>query len=187
MTLPRPIYFILIFISCWCVYYLYGKGDPEILQIKPNIELPAFTGQGLLNTSYNESGLRNFDIRSNHLGYFAKSGDTIFDELELSLFREGDVKEWAVTADKGVLNDDNVLILWGNVLAKNLNPEASFDSITTEKLVIELLSKNFNTNEPVELVGRTFISNGNAMVGNFSQNTATLLKQVQSKYETKTR
>lgn len=186
MTLPRPIYLVLIFISCWCVYYLYGKSEPEILQVKPDIELPAFSGKDLLNTSYTEGGVRNFDIRSSYLDHFAKSGDTIFEKLELSVFREGHTKEWRVTADKGVLDDDNVLTLTGNVLAKNLNPEAGLDTITTEKLIIELISKDFNTDEPVALVGPTFISNGNAMVGNFGDNTATLLKQVQSIYETKT-
>jgi lipopolysaccharide export system protein LptC len=186
MTLPRPIYLVLIFISCWCVYYLYGKTDPEILQVKPNVELPAFSGKDLLNTSYAENGVRNFDIRSNFLDHFAKSGDTVFETLELSVYREGDVREWAITANKGVLNDDNVLTLTGNVLAKNLNPEAGFDSMTTEKLIIELVSKDFNTDEPVKLVGPTFISNGNAMVGNFGDNTATLFNQVQSIYETKT-
>jgi len=186
MTMPRPIYLLLFFVSCWSGYYLYDHNNKEVIQIKPDIELPIFSGRSLTNTSYNQDGIRNFEIKSKYLDHYSKSGDTIFEQLKLTVFRSGHTIEWAITANKGVMDEEYQLTLTGNVLVKNLLPDAGFDTLSTEELVIQLRDKDFHTNERVELVGPQFTTEGQAMKGNFDRNTATLFNRVQGKYETVT-
>ncbi|USD64995.1 LPS export ABC transporter periplasmic protein LptC [Vibrio sp. SCSIO 43136] len=185
MNMPRPIYLILLFASCWSLYYLYGYDNTQTMQVKPDTELPMFSGRNLVNTSYNQAGLRNFEIRSKYLDHYAKNGDTIFESLRLDVFREGQQVEWTISADRGVLDKEYKLHLTGKVTIKNLLPEAAFDTMNTESLVIQLENKDFYANQPVKLFGPQFTTTGNAMRGNFDRNDATLFEQVQGRYEIK--
>jgi lipopolysaccharide export system protein LptC len=186
MTLGRFPQLILFFIVCWSGYYLLVDSQSEVKQVTPDAELPIFTGRDVMNTTYNQSGVRNYRITSNYLDHYAKSGETIFENITLLIYREGDVVEWQVEADKGVLSDEQVLILSGDVIALNKLPNASFESLKTEKLEIELKSKDFKSDVQVTLLGPKFENIGQAMQGNLDSNNAVLYNQVHGIYETQT-
>ncbi|SDH31140.1 lipopolysaccharide export system protein LptC [Vibrio xiamenensis] len=186
MSLSRIGYVLLLFVVCWCGYYLIDRQDDYDVQVEPNSELPMFSGQNLINTSYNESGVRSYVITSNHLDHFAKSGDTVFAQPILKVYKEGQTQEWEVTADQGTLNKKHVLILQGHVKAKNLLPDSGFDTLTTQTLSIQLDNRDFWADNQVNLVGPQFETVGQAMKGNFADNNAVLYKHVQGRYETLT-
>jgi lipopolysaccharide export system protein LptC len=89
-------------------------------------------------------------------------------------------------ARRAVLDEDQTLTLYDNVIVKNLLPEASFDNMTMDKLVVELTSRDFHSESTVRLIGPLFETEGQAMKGNFDSNTATLFETVQGRYETLT-
>ncbi|MFB9137551.1 LPS export ABC transporter periplasmic protein LptC [Vibrio sp. AK197] len=186
MSLTRIGYVLLVFVVCWCGYYLIERQESYDQQVEPNSELPMFSGQNLTNTSYNEEGIRSYVITSEHLDHFAKSGDTVFAQPVLKVYKEGDIHEWEVTADEGVLDKDHVLTLKGNVKAKNLLPDSGFDTLTTIELSIQLDNRDFWADNQVTLVGPQFETVGQAMKGNFADNTAVLYEHVQGRYETLT-
>ncbi|MGF1712560.1 LPS export ABC transporter periplasmic protein LptC [Vibrio kagoshimensis] len=186
MTLPRIIYLILVFVCSWSTYYLYDKSQGHTIQVAPNLELPIFSGKNLDNITYNQQGIRSYEIESSHLEYFSKSGDTIFENPILSVFRDGHTIEWQVTARRAVMSEEQELTLYDNVAIKNLLPEASFDTMTTNKLAIELKNRDFRSETAVHMIGPLFETEGQAMEGNFDSNTATLLNTVQGRYETLT-
>ncbi len=186
MSLSRIGYVLLLFVVCWCGYYLIDRQSDYDLQVEPNSELPMFSGQKLVNTSYNEMGTRSYVITSDHLDHFAKSGDTVFAQPVLKVYKEGQTQEWQITADEGVLNKKHVLILQGNVKVKNLLADSGFDTLTTATLSIQLDNRDFWADSQVNLVGPQFETVGQAMKGNFADNTAVLYKHVQGRYETLT-
>ena len=138
MSFTRIIYLILIFIASWSTYYLYDKEQTSTIQVAPNLELPAFSGNSLNNISYDESGIRSYQVESTYLEHFSVVGDTHFQNPVLSVFREGHTIEWQVTADRAIMDKNQVVTFYDNVVAKNLLPEASFDTMTTDKMVVEL-------------------------------------------------
>ncbi|MBW3697470.1 LPS export ABC transporter periplasmic protein LptC [Vibrio sp. T187] len=186
MSLSRILYLILIFICTWSAYYLYDKESSHTVQVAPNLELPMFSGKKLDNITYNPDGIRSHQIESTHLDHYAKSGDTIFENPILSVFRDGHTIEWQVTARRAVMSEDQELTLYDNVVVKNLLPDASFDTMTTDKFIIELVSRDFRSDTPVHMIGPQFETEGQAMKGNFDSNTATLFNNVQGRYETLT-
>mgnify|MGYP001356955800 FL=1 len=186
MSLSRIIYAILLMIAAYSAYYLYGAGQVTAIQVTPDLELPALSGQNVDNTNYTESGVRNYRVVAQYLDHYAESGNTVFDYPVLFVYREGETKEWEITADRGILNKEQVLTLYDNVLAKNLLPDASFDTMATKKLFIKLDNRDFWADTPVLLVGPSFETKGNAMKGNFAENVATLFNKVQGRYETLT-
>lgn len=186
MTLSRIIYAILLMITVYSAYYLYGTSRITAIQVTPDLELPALSGQFVDNTSFTEKGVRSYRVTSQYLDHYAKSGDTVFEYPVLYIYRDGETQEWEVTADRGVLTKDQVLTLYDNVLAKNLLPDASFDTMATQKLFIKLDNRDFWADTAVMLLGPTFETKGNAMEGNFADNVATLYNKVQGRYETLT-
>lgn len=155
MSLPRIIYTLLIMIAAYATFYLYGTNKVTTIQVTPDLELPALSGQNVDNTNYAESGIRSYRVTSRYLDHYAKSGDTIFEFPVLFIYREGELEEWQVTAERGVLDKDQVLTLYSNVVAKNLLPDASFDTMTAEKLFIQLDTRNFWADTPE--IGRAHV------------------------------
>lgn len=186
MSLSRILYLVLIFVCSWSAYYLFDKEGGQTVQVAPNVELPMFSGTKLDNISYNQEGIRSHQIESSHLDHYSKSGDTIFENPILSVFRDGHTIEWQITARRAVMSEEQVLTLYDNVVVKNLLPGASFDTMVTDKFIIDLVSRDFHTETPVQMNGPQFKTEGQAMKGNFDSNTATLFDNVQGRYETLT-
>ncbi len=186
MSFSRIIYALLFLVSGYSLYYLYSEKAQEAVQVTPDMELPTLSGTNIENITYNEKGVRSYRVASKFLDHYAKSGNTVFEYPALSVFREGSVEEWRITADRGILDSEQVLTLHGNVLAKNLLPGASFDTMATDKLLIHLKNRDFQADSQVLLVGPRFETKGNKMKGNFGENTATLYEKVQGRYETLT-
>lgn len=186
MSLSRILYILLLFIASWSTYYLFDKSQGTTVQVAPNLELPMFSGKNLENISFNSEGIRSHSITSTNLDHYAKSGETIFENPKLSVFRDGETVEWIITARRAVLDEEQVLTLYDNVSVENLLPGASFKSMSTDELRIELISRNFQANNSVLLIGPQFKTEGQAMKGSFEHNNATLFNHVQGRYETLT-
>lgn len=186
MSFTRLCYVLLIFVIAWCTYYLVTPKSKDTIQVAPNTELPMFSGTGLENITYGDDGVRSYIISSNNLDYYAKSGETIFNNPTLMVYREGSVVEWKVTATRAVLDKNQTLTLYDKVLMQNLLPDAAFDTMATDKMVINLTNRDFKADQQVMLVGPQFETTGGAMQGNLKQHTATLTDKVQGRYETVT-
>ena len=183
MTLKHLFMAILLMISSWSGYYLYYEYTQNDSQIITDQQVPVFTGRNTSNNNYDESGVRNYQINAKALERFAKTGETNFTTPHLFVFKDGETKEWEIISDVGVLNKKHELYLSGNVIVKNLLPEAAFETMTTDSLTIELTTKDFMTEDVVNLVGPTFETTGVGMKGNFTSQQTTLLKNVQGIYE----
>lgn len=183
MSLSRIIYTLLVFIAAWSGYYLLENEHKADIQVAPNLELPSFSGETLTNTSYGIKGIRNYVITSTHLDYYAKSGNTIFEQPVLKVYQDGKIVEWKITAEKGILSSNKILTLYDNVVAHNLLADSSFDSMTTAKLSIDLVSRDFWTETKVHLQGPQFKTTGQSMKGNFADQNALLYNHVQGRYE----
>ena len=186
MSLSRVLYVLLFIVASWSLFYLLSKEQTFDIQVAPNQELPMFSGENIENISYNEKGIRSYIITSTHLDHFAKSGDTEFDFPVLKIYKEGVIQEWEITSDRAILDDDQVLTLYDNVLAKNLLDDSGFDTMSTDEMSIQLDNRDFWADNRVILVGPQFETEGQAMKGNFADNTAVLYNHVQGRYETLT-
>ncbi|MGB2078315.1 MAG: LPS export ABC transporter periplasmic protein LptC [Vibrio sp.] len=183
MNFKNLIYGLLICVIAISGYRLMQDDDAALVHIDDSQQAPEFTGKNLLNTTYDETGIRNYRIYSDQMEYFSKSGKSYFDSPKMYIYREGEVIEWKVTAKTGILDKEHNLVLSGDVLIDNQLPDASFDTLETESLTINLDSKDFSSNVKVTLQGPLFKNIGNAMKGNFDQNVATLSNKVQGYYE----
>ncbi|MGF1700051.1 LPS export ABC transporter periplasmic protein LptC [Photobacterium makurazakiensis] len=183
MTLQRLLYVLLIVICAWTGYYLLDKHWQADIQVAPDTEKPIFTGKSVVNTAFNQSGLRSYQIDANYLEHFSSSGNTDFVEPVLWLYRDGTETEWRISSNTARLDKNHVLQMTGNVRIFNLLPESAVKVIKTENLRIDLVSKDFDTPDHVTITGDAFQNEGLGMKGNMDRSVATLLKNVKGRYE----
>ncbi|KLV06384.1 MULTISPECIES: LPS export ABC transporter periplasmic protein LptC [Photobacterium] len=183
MTLQRLLYVALLVVCGWAGYYLLDKHWQEDVQVTPDAEKPLFTGSAVVNTTYNESGQRSYQIDASYLEHFSQSGNTNFVEPVLWVYREGTETEWRISASEARLDKDHVLQMTGNVRIFNLLPASAIKVIQTETLRLDLVSKDFDTPDHVTITGDAFQNEGTGLQGNMDRSIATLLKNVKGRYE----
>ncbi|PSW18467.1 LPS export ABC transporter periplasmic protein LptC [Photobacterium sanctipauli] len=183
MTLQRLLYVLLIAICAWTGYYLLDKHWQEDVQVAPDAEKPLFTGSSVVNTAFNESGLRSYQIDADYLEHFSNSGNTDFVEPVLWVYRDGTETEWRISSNTARLDKDHVLQMTGNVRIFNLLPESAVKVIQTDTLRLDLVSKDFDTPDHVTITGDAFQNEGTGMKGNMDRSIATLLENVKGRYE----
>ncbi|AJR07397.1 LPS export ABC transporter periplasmic protein LptC [Photobacterium gaetbulicola] len=183
MTLQRLLYALLIAICAWTGYYLLEKHWADDVQIAPDAEKPIFTGKSVINTAYNESGQRSYQIDAAHLEHFSQSGNTDFVEPVLWVYKNGSETEWRISSNEARLDKNHILQMTGNVRIFNLLPESAVRVIQTDTLRLNLVSKDFDTPDHVIITGDAFQNEGTGMKGNMDRNIATLLNNVKGRYE----
>ncbi|UTV28048.1 LPS export ABC transporter periplasmic protein LptC [Photobacterium atrarenae] len=183
MTLQRLLCALLVVVCGWTGYYLLNNRWQEDIQVEPDAEKPLFTGNTVVNTSYNAAGLRSYQIDSEYLEHFSASGDTNFVDPVLWIYRDGTETEWRISASTAILDKNQVLQMNGNVRIFNLLPESAIKVIQTDSLRLDLINKDFDTPDHVLITGSSFQNEGTGMKGNMDRSVATLLENVKGRYE----
>jgi lipopolysaccharide export system protein LptC len=117
------------------------------------------------------------------LEYYSASGNTTFNLPILYVYRDGTIVEWKISAKRGILAKNQVLTLYDNVVAENMIEGASFDTLETTKLSIQLGNNDFWTENDVVMKGAQFENFSHALKGNFTDQVAELYNHVQGVYE----
>ena len=78
-----------------------------------------------------------------------------------------------------------MLIMTGDILIHNLLPNAQLKVITTNKVTLNLATRDFWTDSETHISGINFTTRGNRAKGNFGSHTAELLEKVETVYESK--
>ncbi|MBY3788455.1 LPS export ABC transporter periplasmic protein LptC [Photobacterium carnosum] len=183
MTFKKLFYVLLMIICAWLGYYLLEQYWQQDVQVKPNDEKPMFIGSKVSNTNFDLKGIRQYQIDAEHLEHFNVSGETTFTQPVLWIFRQGQDAEWRISANNAKLEQDKILHLQGNVRIFNLLPDSDIQVIKTDNLRLNLVNKDFSTNDHVTINGPVFQNQGDGMKGNMDRNVATLLKNVKGRYE----
>ncbi|MCG3884611.1 LPS export ABC transporter periplasmic protein LptC [Photobacterium leiognathi] len=183
MTLKRLLYVLLAVFCAWLGYYQLEQHWQKDEQVKPDDEKPVFIGNDISNTTFDLSGIRSYQIDSDHLEYFEKSGQTDFVKPVLWVFKDGTNAEWRISANTAMLDNKNILNLHGNVRMFNLLPDSDIQVIKTDNLQLNIETQDFNTQDHVTITGPAFQNQGDGMTGNMKRKVAKLLKNVKSRYE----
>ena len=184
MTLKNVASFFLLIFSAFCGYYIFINIDwNKEQQVELSAERPLFTSRGIETTSYDQAGLRNYQLYSKYLEHFTSNDETHFDAPLLHTFKEGSIKEWRISSDEALLVSKHILVMTGNVEIHNLLPNAQLKTITTDRITLDLNSRDFWTDTEIHITGANFTTQGKSAKGNFDTQYMELMEQVKTVYE----
>nr|WP_086938317.1 LPS export ABC transporter periplasmic protein LptC [Thaumasiovibrio occultus] len=174
---------LLVGVILFCGGYLMFESSQDQAQVEPNLELPVITGKQIASTTYNQQGALLYTIEAAELNYYANSGDTVFDEPVVELYRDGKDLEWRLSANVARLDKSQNLLLDGNVRLFNLYPDAGIELIKSDDLGVALVEGTFSTESSVVITGPGYENSGVGLDGDFNNYNARLLNEVKGRYE----
>ncbi|WP_028023126.1 LPS export ABC transporter periplasmic protein LptC [Enterovibrio calviensis] len=187
MTLQRLGVVILLAVCGYAGYYLLNQHYwQDEVQITPDAEKPLFTAENVKSTSYTEQGIRSYTLDSTHLEHYQQLDETHFNEPVLWTYSNGTEEEWRMSSEFAILENNHILVMTGRVRIFNLLPDAQIKVVTTEKLTLDLSSRDFWSDTETEITGTGLQTRGLRAKGNFGSHQMELIEQVKSRYETKT-
>ena len=123
----QTLLFALLFLVALAAWQL---GEIELVP-EPTAKVenyqPDFTAKNLVTTRFNEQGKRTERLESEYAEYYQILEQATFNKPVVYMFDEQGEAEWKVTAETGVLNTDDNVILRDKVHLDGLLP-ASFIS-----------------------------------------------------------
>lgn len=145
---------------------------------------PEFTGKKMATTIYDLQGKPQYFAQAEDIKRFETTEHTEFSKPLLNLFdQETGVKMWQMTADRAVINKENLLTLSGNIKLQALDKTSKLQKIETETLSIDLNTQDVSTDDEVKTLGLGFTTTGKGLKGNLKQQMATLTQNVKTYIE----
>jgi lipopolysaccharide export system protein LptC len=162
---------ILIFSAAFALYLPTWLEDEKqvITSDKDAALLPNYEAKNLRSKLYDKE---HYDL----LGFVN------FTQPEYTIYMQKDGSRWQLNADEGTLYDNNRIELASGVLIRNLQVEDYIQTISTEFIEIDLLSKLIASDQPLVISGTNVTINGIGFEANLETQKYELKNHVQTEY-----
>lgn len=157
--------------------------DNTAIQIPLNTGEPTYQSKQTSSVVYNLTGMLTYKLIADHIQYFDNTQITWLTQPIATMFNKNKVPTWTVKADQAKLTHNKMLYLYGHVQMNHLNDAAQIKCITTDNLVVNLITQDVSSDDEVTLYGTGFNSSGMKMRGNLRNKSAELIKKVKTSYE----
>ena len=143
---------------------------------------PDFTARNLVTTRFNELGKRTERLESEYAEYYQILEQATFDKPVVYMFDEKGEAEWKLTAETGVLNTDDNVILRDKVHLDGLLPASFISTLDTPSLELDLVTQEMRSNQHISIVGQEFQTEGVGLKGHLERKYFELLDKGHATY-----
>lgn len=175
---------ILIFSAAFALYLpTWLEDDKEIvLSDKDAALLPNYQAKNLRSKLFDKNGNLTHQVHAETMEHYDMLGFVNFTQPEYTLYLQGNGSNWQLNADEGTYYDDNRIELVSGVTIRNLQPEDYIQTISTDFIEIDLLTKTITSDEPLVISGANVIINGRGFEANLETQKYELKNHVQTEY-----
>ncbi|ASK77949.1 LPS export ABC transporter periplasmic protein LptC [Paraphotobacterium marinum] len=169
---------IFIFLGYWAIQISLINES-----IKKEYSSKASASNIVLN-EYTKNGKLSKTLVADHVTYNGENKKSFYYDPKLSVWNLNSKelqKEWYMSSDVGILDNDGLLLLRKNVVL--LGYDSQLKKITTNSLQYNTKNSNFYSSDFVKIYGQNFINSGTGVKGNFNNKTATILEDAKGTYE----
>lgn len=138
---------------------------------------PDFVAKDLVTTRFDINGKRTERLEATYAEYYQILEQAIFDKPVVYLYDDQGAAEWKVTAETGVLNTDDNVILRDKVHLAGLLPTAFISTLDTPYLELDLVTQDVRSNREVKILGQDFQTQGVGLKGHLDRKYFELLDQ----------
>ena len=173
--------FITVMLWLWYPYLINSTAE----QAKtPEIEVfPDYIADELKQTVFDKQGNISHKVTAKKMELYQELGFTHFSKPTFTLFSENDV--WAISAAEATLyenNNNKKLILEQDVVAKNLNPVAMVQKITTQQIEIYIQESTMHSDQLTTMIGPNLLITGKGLNADLKEETLELINHTQTIY-----
>ncbi|MCL1077470.1 LPS export ABC transporter periplasmic protein LptC [Parashewanella spongiae] len=169
--------------------YLYWQVQVKQSQKEnnlPSVEQPDYVATDLRSAEFNEQGLISSRVTAKHMEHYQDNNVTLFTQPVYIVYGTDRTSPWRITAEKGQFQKDmGKVYLQGDVTLQAVDLQEPLQSVNTNALEMDLITKTMTTEEMVYIKGNSFNSQGKGMFADKNAQTIRLNSQVTGTYEAK--
>ena len=178
----QTLLFALLFLVALAAWQL---GDIELAP-EPTTKVenyqPDFTAKNLVTTRFNAEGMRTERLESRYAEYYQILEQATFDKPVVYMFDDKGAAEWKLTAETGVLNTDDNVILRDKVHLDGLLPASFISTLDTSYLELDLVTQGMRSNQHISIVSQEFQTEGVGLKGHLERKYFELLDKGHATY-----
>ncbi|WP_371194915.1 LPS export ABC transporter periplasmic protein LptC [Glaciecola sp. SC05] len=143
--------------------------------------IPNYSAINLSSKLYDKSGKLSHRVAATRMEHFDQLGFAVFDNPVYTLYLDNG-EPWQITADEGVLYNNNRIQLEKNVKILNLRTDEYVKEITTEYIEINLQDKTLSSDQLVNISGVDYTVKSIGLFGDLATQQYELKEHVQTQF-----
>ena len=175
---------LLVFGAAFALYLPTWLADDKEVFVsdKDAALLPNYEAKNLSSKLFDKEGRLTHQVSAEKMEHFDMLGFVNFTQPEYTIYLQEDGSRWQLTADEGTFYDDNRIELVSSVEIRNLQTEDYIQTISTNFIEIDLLTKTITSDQPLVITGTNVIINGIGFDANLETQKYELKNHVQTEY-----
>jgi lipopolysaccharide export system protein LptC len=134
------------------LWYPYFMQTNISTQVEPEIMTkPDYIAIELKQTAFDEQGNISHKVAAAKMELYQQLGFTFFEKPTFTLYN--DTQTWRINAEEATLYENKLLVLEGNVVAKNLTNNAMIDKINADNIQVDIKLLSMRSEQPVVVTG----------------------------------
>lgn len=182
MNKRQSLPFIALLISF--VFWTYLQPESKLsehINFQPN-----YVANNVISDHYDHLGFNDYRILSDKMTSFAEADVSTFEQPKIIIYKKNNSSDeitiWQLSSQKGTLEAQNKLDLFGNVLVENLSHDQIVQTMKSEKITIMLDSKEITSESKVTWTGPQMQQQGIGMWASLVTEEMTLHSNITAVY-----
>lgn len=173
--------FIFTFVLILYLPILFEEEESRSTQNDGSPLVPNYLAVNLNSKLYDKEGVLSHQVAAKKMEHYDELGFAVFDNPIYTLYLDNG-EPWQITADEGVLYDNNRIQLEKNVKIVNLRTDEYVKEITTEYIEINLQDKTLSSDQLVNISGVDYTVQSIGLFGDLASQQYELKQHVQTQF-----
>ena len=144
---------------------------------------PDFVADDMTLRQYNSKGDLASQVHAKHMAHFDETKITEFTKPSYVIYPEGGAPKWKISADIGIFNQRDHVVLENNVIISAIDPNENVKSITTSRLELDLSTMTVSSDRAIKIIGEQYYITGVGLKADLNQQQIELIKDIQAVYD----
>lgn len=175
-----------------CLFFLAGlllfwnpfwSINEQTTQPKPKLHQPDFIADDMTLRQHNSQGNLSSQVHAQHMAHYDENNVTEFTKPSYIIYPEDGDPRWKISADIGIFNQRDHVVLKNNVIINAIDPNESVKSITTSRLELDLNTMKVSSNDVIKIIGEQYSITGVGLKADLNQQKIELIKDIQAVYD----
>jgi lipopolysaccharide export system protein LptC len=144
---------------------------------------PDFIAENLHSNVYKAKGSLAYVVDAQRMEHYAALAITNFEFPQYTLHPKNNAPAWKVTANEGILYNNNRVKLEHQVRLKATDPTSLLQEVQGKYFELDLRTNIISSEQEIRIIGKGFTIDGKGLIVDLNTNQMTLTKHVKSIYE----